>query len=61
MQDLGVSLSEDLVDSEKCVYEITDSSKWGAEQFVAIYDKDKAESLKKAKDSKNTESHTLDS
>lgn len=59
---LGVALDKDLVDSEKVVYRITDSSEWQVWQFVAIYDKDEAKNLKeKQQDSKNTKSNLTDS
>lgn len=38
MQDLGISLSDDFIDSEKSIYRITDSSKWGIKNFQKIYD-----------------------
>lgn len=38
MSDLGVTLSDDFVDSEKRVYRITDSSAWDATTFTKIYE-----------------------
>ena len=38
ISDMGISLSDEFVDSEKKVYKTTDSSNWKQEQFQKIYD-----------------------
>lgn len=38
MKDLGVSFSDEMIDSEKLVYRITESKGWNAETFKKIYE-----------------------
>lgn len=48
MKDLGITMSDELMDSEKKIYRITASSEWQLWQFVKIYDDKKAKELEEA-------------